>query len=76
MPMIKQQKRAECQIGKSDAAVHVCVFLCLSPDICKSNQINIIHLQFEAFLHSSFFAKDVFCLGQKQGVLVNNGCSS
>ena len=27
---------------------------------------------FEAFLHSSIFDKIIFCLGEKQGMLVNN----
>ena len=31
---------------------------------------------FEAFLHSSTFNKAVLCLGGKQGMLVNDGCSS
>ena len=31
---------------------------------------------FEAFLHSSIFDKAVFCLGEKQGMLVYYECSS
>ena len=30
---------------------------------------------FEAFIHSSIFDKAVFCLGEKQGMLVNDECS-
>ena len=30
---------------------------------------------FEAFLRGSIFDKAVFCLGAKQGTLVNNKCS-
>ena len=32
--------------------------------------------EFETFLLSSVFDKAVFCLGEKQGVLVNDDCSS
>ena len=32
--------------------------------------------EFEAFIHGSIFNKAVFCLGEKQGKLVNNECSS
>ena len=31
---------------------------------------------FEAFNHRSIFDKAVFCLGEKQGTLVNDECSS
>ena len=31
---------------------------------------------FEAFIHGSIFDKAVFCLGEKQGMLVNDECSS
>ena len=31
---------------------------------------------FEAFNYSSIFDKMVFCLGEKQGMLINNECSS
>ena len=31
---------------------------------------------FKPFNHSSIFNKAVFCLGEKQGMLVNNECSS
>ena len=31
---------------------------------------------FKAFIHSSIFNKAVFCLGEKQGMLVNDECSS
>ena len=31
---------------------------------------------FEAFIHSSIFDKAVFCLGEKQGMLVNDECRS
>ena len=31
---------------------------------------------FEAFKHSSIFDKAVFCLGEKQGMLINDECSS
>ena len=31
---------------------------------------------FEAFIHGSIFDKAVFCLGEKQGMLVSDECSS
>ena len=31
---------------------------------------------FKAFLHDSIFDKTVLCLGEKQGMLVNDECSS
>ena len=31
---------------------------------------------FEAFNYSSVFDKAVFCLGEKQGLLINDECSS
>ena len=31
---------------------------------------------FEAFIHGSIFDKAAFCLGEKQGMLVNDECSS
>ena len=31
---------------------------------------------FEAFIHGSIFDKAVFCLGEKQGMLVNDECTS
>ena len=31
---------------------------------------------FESFLNSSIFNKTAFCLGEKQGMLVNDECSS
>ena len=31
---------------------------------------------FKAFNHSSIFDKSVFCLGEKQGTLINDECSS
>ena len=31
---------------------------------------------FEAFLRGGIFHRTAFCLGEKQGMLVNNGCSS
>ena len=31
---------------------------------------------FEAFIHGSILDKAVFCLGEKQGMLVNDECSS
>ena len=31
---------------------------------------------FEAFIHRSIFDKAVLCLGKKQGMLVNDECSS
>ena len=31
---------------------------------------------FEALIHGSIFDKAVFCLGEKQGMLVNDECSS
>ena len=31
---------------------------------------------FKDFIHSSIFDKAVFCLGEKQAMLVNNECSS
>ena len=31
---------------------------------------------FEAFNHSNIFDKAVFCLGEKQGMLINDECSS
>ena len=31
---------------------------------------------FETFTHGSIFDKAVFCLGEKQGMLVNDECSS
>ena len=31
---------------------------------------------FEAFNHSSIFDKAVFCLDEKQGMLINDECSS
>ena len=32
--------------------------------------------EFEAFMHHRVFNKMVFCLGEKQGMIINNGCSS
>ena len=31
---------------------------------------------FETFLHASNFVKTAFCLGEKEGMLVNDECSS
>ena len=39
-------------------------------------EAKIIPDAFETFLHSNIFAKTAFCFGEKEGMLVNNDCSS
>ena len=42
----------------------------------QQRRVYLTSSAFEAFSHGSIFDKAVFCLGQKQGMLVNDECSS
>ena len=67
--------------ASKESVEHV-VFECASYDSQRQKFFDYIMKQiltpeaFEAFNHNSIFDKLVFCLGEKQGTLVNAECSS
>ena len=72
----------ECPIcGDCKESVEHVLFECPSYD--SQRQIFLRYLKqvlipeaFDTFFHSSIFDKTVFCLGEKQGIVVNDECSS
>ena len=78
----KRDGSQECpNCGASKESVEHVLFECASYD--SQRQIFWDYMKqvltseaFEAFIHGSIFDKAVFCLGEKQGMLVNDECSS
>ena len=72
----------ECpNCGACKESVEHVLFECASYD--SQRQIFLNHMKqiltqetFEVFNNSSIFNKAVFCLGEKQGMLINDDCSS
>ena len=75
----ESQEYLNCGVCK-ESVEHV-LFECASYDSQRQNFLDymkhILTLEaFEAFNHSSIFDKAVFCLDEKQGMLINDECSS
>ena len=78
----KEGGSQECpNCGACKESVEHVLFECASYD--SQRQIFFDYMKqiltpeaFEAFNHSSIFDKTVFCLGEKQGMLINDECSS
>ena len=73
------QERPNC--GACKESVEHILFECVSYDSQRQNFLDCMKQvlapeAFEAFIHGSIFDKSVFCLGKKQGMLVNDECSS
>ena len=73
------QECPNCGAGK-ESVEHV-LFECDPYDSQRRNFFDYLKQvltpkAFEAFTQSSIFDKTIFCLGEKQGVLVNDDCSS
>ena len=72
----------ECpNCGACKESVEHVLFECASYDSQRQNFLDYMKQvltseAFEAFIHGSIFDKAVFCLGEKQGMLVNDECSS
>ena len=72
----ESQECPNCGVCKD--SVEPVLFECTFPETNFLDCLKQVFLPdaFEAFLHSSIFDKAVFCLGEKQGMLVNDECSS
>ena len=78
----KRDGSQECpNCGACKESVEHVLFECASYD--SQRQKFFVYLKqiltpetFEVFIHSNIFEKAVFCLGEKQGTLVNDECSS
>ena len=78
----KEGGSQECpNCGACKESVEHVLFECASYDSQRQNFFDYMKQilnpeTFEAFNHSSIFDKSVFCLGEKQGTLINDECSS
>ena len=67
----------ECpNCGACKESVEHAVFKCASCDSKRKIKQVLTSEAFETVTHDSTFDKAVFCLGEKQGMLVNDECSS
>ena len=73
------QECPNCEVCK-ESVEHV-PFECASYDPQRLDFLDYLKTvlppdAFEAFVHGSIFDKTAFCLGEKEGMLVNDECSS